>query len=332
VFALPDLEADLSALIASVPAGKVTTPRALAEALGLPTAAVWVARYTLEHPHGADCACHRVLRAGGVLGGYQAGSHETKRQRLLADGVPVVDGRVDLSQYGMRPQLDQPPLIALMKLQHELAGQLSFRGVPENVETVGGIDASYAGSLAVAAYVLCAWPSGEVLWSTTVATPVAFPYLPSLLTFRELPAMLPALEAARGARKLPDVLLVDGAGRLHPRAAGIAAHLGVVSDLPTIGVTKRLLHGTPDALPTEAGAISLVRVQGEPAGFALQPPGRSSRPVYVSPGHRTTLELALRVAPTLWKSRRLPEPIYWADRLSREEARRHSSGRTPRDS
>jgi len=329
VFVLPDLEADLSALLASVPSGKVTTPRALAEALGLPTAAVWVARYTLGHPHCADCACHRVVRAGGVLGGYQAGSHEAKRQRLLAEGVPVVDGRVDLSQYGVRPQLDQPPLAALLSLQHELAERLTEQGAPENIETVGGIDASYAGSLAVAAYVLCAWPAGDVLWTTTVATPITFPYLPTLLTFRELPAMLPALEAARQAGKLPDVLLVDGAGRLHPRAAGIAAHLGVVADLPTIGVTKRLLHGTPDALPTEAGAISLVRVQGEPAGFALQPPGRSSRPVYVSPGHRTTLELALRVAPPLWKNRRLPEPIYWADRLSREEARRLAKRRKP---
>ena len=332
MFVLPDLEADLAALIASVPSGKVTTPRALAAALGLPKAAVWVARYTLGHLHSADCACHRVVRAGGVLGGYLAGDYEAKRQRLLAEGVPVVDGRVDLSQYGVQPQLDQPPLAALLRLQHELADRLTESGAPENIETVGGIDASYAGSLAVAAYVLCAWPAGEVLWTTTVATPVAFPYLPSLLTFRELPAMLPALEAARAAGMLPDVLLVDGAGRLHPRSAGIAAHLGVVANLPTLGVTKRLLHGAPDALPTEAGAMSLVRVQGEPAGFALKPPGRSSRPVYVSPGHRTTLDLALRVAPPLWKNRRLPEPIYWADRLSREEAKRRSSGRTTRDS
>jgi deoxyribonuclease V len=332
VFVLPDLEADLAALIASVPTGKVTTPRALAEALGLPQAAVWVAKYTLAHPHNADCACHRVVRAGGVLGGYLAGGIEAKQQRLLAEGVPVVDGRVDLSQYGVRPQLDQPPLAALLRLQNELADQLSTQGVTESVETVGGIDASYAGSLAVAVYVLCAWPSGEVLWTTTVTTPVKFPYLPTLLTFRELPAMLPALEAARSAGKLPDVLLVDGAGRLHPRSAGIAAHLGVVADLPTVGVTKRLLHGTPDDLPTELRAISLVRVQGEPAGFALQPPGRSSRPVYVSPGHRTSLELALRVAPPLWKNRRLPEPIYWADRLSREEAKRRASEQVSRDS
>lgn len=326
LFDLPNLEACTAALLASVPAGKVTTPRGLACALGLPEAALWVARYTLRHSHDAHCACHRVVRAGGLLGGYIGGDLVEKRRRLLAEGVPCREGRVDLSVFGYEPRPERPPLEPLVRLQEALAGRLSFAGGPEQVETVAGIDASYAGDLAVAAYVLCAWPTGEVLWSTTVCTRVAFPYLPSLLTFRELPAMLPAVEAARSADKLADVLLVDGAGRLHPRAAGIAAHLGVAADLPTIGVTKRLLYGTPLSLPDGPGQTSLVQVNGNAAGFAIQPRGKSQRPLYVSPGHGATLELALRVAPPLWQARRLPEPLYWADRSSREAARR---GPTP---
>ncbi|MFO0898706.1 MAG: endonuclease V [Pirellulales bacterium] len=322
MFVLPDLEQCLTLLLANVPAGKVTTPRALAAALGLPQAAMWVARFTLRHPHRARCPCHRVVRAGGLLGGYVTGDLEEKQRRLREDGVMCAAGRVDLAAHGFQPRCEHPPLAELVGQQEDLAQRLRFSGGPRRVATVGGVDVSYRGELAFAAYVECAWPSGEVLWSATVSTPIAFPYLPSLLTFRELPAMLAAVDAARTAGNLGDVLLVDGAGRLHPRSAGIAAHLGVVADLPTIGVTKRLLHGMADALPTTKGETALVRIDGQAAGYALAPGGRSRRPLYVSPGHRTTLALTERIVPALLHARRLPAPLYWADRLSRREAQR----------
>jgi deoxyribonuclease V len=320
VFVLPDLEQCLTLLLANVPAGKVTTPRALALALGLPQAAMWVARFTLRHAHDVRCPCHRVVRAGGLLGGYVTGDLEEKQRRLREEGVMCAAGRIDLAVHGCQPHCDQPPLAELVRQQAVLAQRLRFSGGPRRVATVGGIDVSYRGELAFAAYVQCAWPSGDVLWSATVSTQIAFPYLPSLLTFRELPAMLAAVDAARSAGTLGDVLLVDGAGRLHPRSAGIAAHLGVVADLPTIGVTKRLLHGSADALPTAMGETAVVRIDGQPAGYALAPGGRSRRPIYVSPGHRTTLTLAARIVPPLLRERRLPAPLYWADRLSRRAA------------
>lgn len=320
MFALPDLEQRLTLLLANVPVGKITTPRALARSLGLPQAAIWVARFTLQHPHDVRCPCHRVVRAGGLLGGYVTGDLEEKQRRLREEGVMCAEGRVDLKTHGFEVVCDEPPLAELVAQQAALARQLRSSGGPRRVATVGGVDVSYRGPVACAAYVQCAWPSGAVLWSATVRTPATFPYLPSLLTFRELPAMLAAVDAARTAGALGDVLLVDGAGRLHPRSAGIAAHLGVVADLPTIGVTKRLLHGSADALPRAKGETALVRIEGEPAGFALAPGGRSRRPLYVSPGHRTTLALAERVLPPLLQDHRLPAPLYWADRLSRREA------------
>jgi deoxyribonuclease V len=329
VFDVPDLPRELMALVARVPPGKVTTPLWLATALGTAKAAVWVAAYTLDHVHDSQCPCHRVVRAGGLLGGHVTGFVEEKRRRLAAEGVAVADGRVDLAAHGYRPQLDRPPLAPLVRRQAELAAELRDDGGPLAVSTVAAVDASYDRGLAIAAFVLCAWPSGNLLWSTTASMPIRFPYISSLLAFRELPVMLAAVERAQAAGKLGDLLLVDGAGRLHPRAAGIAAHLGLAAEQPTIGVTKRLLYGACAAAPELPGRPALVYADGAVAGFAILPRARTRRPLYVSPGHRSSVELCLRIVPPLLLGHRLPEPLYWADRLSRAEARSARSGLPP---
>jgi deoxyribonuclease V len=130
------------------------------------------------------------------------------------------------------------------------------------------------------------------------------------------------LEEARRAKRLAGLVLVDGTGILHPRHAGIASHLGVVVDLPTIGVTKKLLWGKIDIAAMEPQRSYPVTEEDRVIGTAIRPTRASGRPIFISPGHRVGVALADEVVGRLLLGRRLPAPLYWADRLSRQEAQR----------
>ena len=169
----------------------------------------------------------------------------------------------------------------------------------------------------MAAYALVETQSGQRIWSHVVSRPVRFPYITSFLTFREMPILLELLDEVRLAGRLADVLLVDGSGMLHPRGAGVATHLGVAAEVPTIGVTKTLLCGVTDLeglMPRESRPVVY---GGRAIGAALRPTAGSRRPIFVSPGHRVNLAFAERLVRLTLHGRRLPEPLYWADRLSR---------------
>ena len=316
---IPDLPGQLRQLLAQVPAGQVTTPGALAAALGNPVAARWIGHFLLHHDHDAACPCHRAIRAGGKIGPYIAGDTEAKLQRLQAEGIEINDDRIDLDRYGFGRLVSDRPLERLSRLQETIVSMVEIRSWPEMPQMVGGVDVSYAGSgEGVAAYTLVESATGELAWSTTVRRPVRFPYISSYLTFRELPLLTDLLDEVRAADRLAPVVLIDGTGILHPRHAGIATHLGVVQSLPTIGITKRLLCGRVDLnglRPLESRRV----IHGDCAvGVALRPTAGSHRPIFVSPGHGVDLTLAEQVVRQLLRGRRLPEPLYWADRLSRQ--------------
>ncbi len=180
---------------------------------------------------------------------------------------------------------------------------------------VAGADAHYSRDTAItrAAVALLGLPAlGLRAWSEAVR-PTDFPYLSGLLSFREAPAVLDAL---RRLPEAPDLLLVDGHGLAHPRRFGLACHIGVLADLPTIGVAKSRLVGDFEPPGRARGAWSPITIAGEVVGAALTTRG-GTRPVFVSVGHRVSLEtavdLVLRCAPRV----RVPEPIRRADRLSR---------------
>ena len=143
--------------------------------------------------------------------------------------------------------------------------------------------------------------------------PTDFPYVPGLLSFREAPAILAALDRLP---ERPDLLLVDGQGRAHPRRFGLACHLGVLADLPTIGVAKSRLVGTHDEPGEARGARSPLLHKGEMIGVVLRTRARV-RPVFVSVGHRISLETAVELVLAAAPRYRLPEPIREADRLTR---------------
>lgn len=186
---------------------------------------------------------------------------------------------------------------------------------PSPLRLIAGLDVAYAkdeSRVAGAVTVLDA-ETLEVVETATALRPVDFPYVPSLLAFREIPALTDALDKLTHA---PDILVCDGYGLAHPRRFGLACHLGVLTDLPTFGVAKTAFIGEYDEPGTERGASSDLVDCGEIVGRVLRTQ-RDIKPVFVSAGHRIGLdaatELALRLAPRF----RLPETTRQADQASR---------------
>jgi len=188
------------------------------------------------------------------------------------------------------------------------------------VERVAGVDVAYApddARLVAAAAVLDA-DTLEVLEIAVAEAAVVFPYVPGLFSFREMPAVIAALERLRTR---PQLIVCDGHGVAHPRRFGLASHLGVVLDVPTIGCAKSRLVGTHDDPPPERGGSAPLTDGGETVGAVLRTQ-HSVRPVYVSTGHRVGLETACRWVLRLSPRYRLPETTRAADHAVRESLAR----------
>ena len=316
---LPDLFSDLHDLLQQVPRGNVTTYGDLAKALGNVIASRWVASCLLHDEVSASWPSHRVVRADGSLGLYAHGDAEAKADALRADGVRVAKGKVDLNQFGVRDFQSARPLETLRRLQDELLSQCVLTPDDNAPRTVAGLDVSYgSGNIGVGGYALVDADTGDLLWSTTVECEVNFPYVSSYLAFRELPVLAELLRAAEDAGRLADVYMIDGTGIMHPRRSGIATHLGILADIPTIGITKKLLAGKfndKDAPPQQPRDVT---DGNELLGVALRPRETSKRFIWASPGHRMDVPTATGLTIRLLCGRRLPAPIYWADRLSRQ--------------
>ena len=315
---IPNLYVEVPRLIAQVPCGRVTTYGDLAEALGSLAAARWVGSFLLDHPHDEHCRCHRVLRRTGEPGRYISGDQSEKLRRLQDEGIEIDSGRIDLERFGFDRFTTHRPLETLADFQNTLPERIVTEPYPALPELVAGVDISYPTPReAVAAYVLIDSASGQMVWSLTARQPVTFPYIPGFLSFRESPLMLELLRQAESQGRSAEVVFVDGNGILHPRRAGIASHLGVLAGVRTIGVGKKLLCGRVDLEDMTAhDSRAVVTDTGEVIGMAVKSRA-TSRPVFVSPGHRIDVTAAVRLARASFRRHRVPEPIYWADRVSR---------------
>ena len=317
---VPDLDAELESLLQQIPEGQVATYGDLAYALGSRSAARWVGERLLDHPHATDCPCHRVVRSTGDPGLFIAAPAD-KIGRLKREAVPFRDGRVDLQRCRFDRFESSSPLAALLEFQESLPERTVLRPFPRTPELIAGVDVSYAEpGEAVAAYALVDSASGELVWSTTVRTPVCFPYIPGFLAFREIPALLGLFEQVVAESRVADVVFVDGNGILHNRFAGIATHFGVICNTRSIGVGKKLLCGSVDLDDMQAGEQRPVTYRDRVVGMAVKTKD-SSRPIYISPGHKIDVADSVRLAQLLMTNHRLPEPLYWADALSRKTAR-----------
>ncbi len=201
-----------------------------------------------------------------------------------------------------------------MALQRELAPQVVAQGQPQAVRYVAGADLAFVGrNRARAAVVLLSYPELEVVAQTVAEAEVTFPYIPGLLAFREAPALAQAFAQLEPPAHL---VLVDGHGLSHPRRFGIACHLGLMLEVPTIGCAKSRLCGLHGPVPEAAGSWAPLQDEGETIGLVVRTK-EGSPPVFVSPGHRIGLEEAARWVLALCRGHRLPEPTRLADLLSR---------------
>jgi deoxyribonuclease V len=194
-----------------------------------------------------------------------------------------------------------------VRIQHSLASRI-IDSTPLDltaIRTVAGVDVSVKNNVSQAAIVVLRFPTFEVLEIVRAQRPTTFPYITGLLSFREGPVLEDAFTRVQTE---PDVLLFDGMGRIHPRRIGIAAHMGLWLERPTIGVGKTHLIGTYDAVPETRGGFALLRDRGEVLGAVLRTRERV-KPVYVSVGHRADLDSALALVMACTTRYRLPEPI-----------------------
>ena len=200
-----------------------------------------------------------------------------------------------------------------VQIQLKLAGRVRLKPPRRRPSLVAGADVAFdkAGGAALAGLVLFSWPALEVVDVATARVELSFPYVPGLLSFREIPAVLAAYRriAAR-----PDVIFCDGQGIAHPRRFGLASHLGVILDIPTVGCAKSVLVGKFDEPGSKRGASSPMRDEGEVIGLALRTRD-CVKPVYVSPGHMMDVETAARLVLEAGSGYRLPEPTRAAHNL-----------------
>ncbi|MDW7711604.1 MAG: deoxyribonuclease V [Deferrisomatales bacterium] len=199
-------------------------------------------------------------------------------------------------------------------LQEGLRRQVELADRLPALRRVAGVDVGYeeGGRMTRAAVAVLTFPGLEPAETALARRPPQFPYVPGLLSFRELPAVLEALARLETP---PDLILCDGQGVAHPRRFGIASHLGLLLDLPTIGVAKTRLVGRHDEPPDVKGAWTPLLDRGETIGAALRTRA-GVKPVYVSCGHRVGLETSIRVTLACTTRYRLPETTRTAHRLA----------------
>jgi deoxyribonuclease V len=210
------------------------------------------------------------------------------------------------------------------RIQARLRAEVRLTRLPPRLSTVAGADCAFSPDRSVVAAVAVVFtlPRLEPVERAEGFAPLDFPYVPGLLTFREGPALL---DAFRKLRTEPDVVLFDGQGYAHPHRMGLATHLGLWLERPTVGVAKSRLVGEAREVPARSGRYRTLYDRGEAVGRVVRTRDRT-KPLYVSPGHLCDLAGAMRVTLRCGGGYRLPEPTRRADREVGRLAKRSGSG------
>ena len=209
-------------------------------------------------------------------------------------------------------------LAKLEAIQNKLRSQISLVDnfdYPPKVVT--GFDLAYKGELGIAAAVSLDYESFSVLETKVLISQVKFPYIPTYLAFREAPLIIQILKKLKIK---PDVIMVDGHGIAHPRKLGSATYIGIITKKPSIGVAKRNLCGTY-LPPTNIYDSKPVIFNDEIVGYAIKTKPNTS-PIFISPGTNISVETTKRIVLHLIKNHKLPEPLFLADKLSKESKKK----------
>ena len=209
-------------------------------------------------------------------------------------------------------------LASLRAQQLELASSVIREDRLKNdpPDLIGGADVGFeqGGEVTRAAMVLLKYPSLELVEYTVARIATTMPYIPGFLSFRETPALMAAWQLLSHK---PDLLFVDGHGISHPRRLGVASHFGLLVDVPTIGVAKKRLCGKFEPLAAEPGALVPLLDKGEQLAWVWRSKARCN-PLFISTGHRVSMDSALAWVQRCMNGYRLPEPTRWADAVASE--------------
>lgn len=199
-------------------------------------------------------------------------------------------------------------------IQQQLQSEVIAEDQLGTIRYVAGVDVAYEEKTAIAqaAVAVLTFPDLQLKEQVVVQVPVSFPYIPGFLSFREVPAVLAALE---NLTTTPDLILCDGQGLAHPRRFGLACHLGVLTQVPTIGVAKTRFIGEHEPVPSERGSWQPLCDRQEIIGAVLRTQN-GVKPIYISIGHKVSLNKAIDCVMRCTLKYRLPETTRYADRLS----------------
>ena len=200
-----------------------------------------------------------------------------------------------------------------VRIQTEFRDRLVLQWDGRPVSMIGGVDVSIQGEFTRAAIVVLRYPELTPIEATVEDAPLVFPYIPGLLAFREGPAVLVAWS---NLQNKPDLLMFDGQGIAHPRGVGIASHMGLWLERPTIGVAKSRLYGLhAEVGPTRGDRVDLLDKNGSVIGAVVRT-REKTKPLYLSPGHLMDVKQAVEFVMACCTGYRLPEPTRWAHKVA----------------
>lgn len=199
------------------------------------------------------------------------------------------------------------------RIQNRLKQKLEIIPLGKKVKIIAGVDAAFGEDRIFGTACVFSFPDLKFLEETWVIKKLPFPYIPGYLSFREAPALMAAL---RKLKVKPDLILVDGQGIAHPRRMGIASHLGVLCDIPTIGCAKSRLVGVYKEPGIKKGEWSPLKLDQEIVGAVLRTRDNVN-PLFISPGHKIDLQASIGIVLESTTTFRIPEPLRRADHLSK---------------
>lgn len=199
-------------------------------------------------------------------------------------------------------------------IQTTLRGKVRIIPLRKNPRIIAGVDAAFLDNKVIGVACLYKYPEINPVKDAFAVTEIFFPYIPGFLSFREGPAII---EALNRLKTKPHVILFDGQGIAHPKGMGIAAHIGVILDIPTIGCAKSRLVGEYRQPGIKKGKTSSLKFHGKVVGAVVRTRD-NVRPVFVSPGHRIDLKSSVEIVLECVSTYRIPDPLRRADYLSKK--------------
>ncbi len=294
-------------LVRQIPPGRVSTYGAVAEALGDIRASRAVGRMMNQNPNADTMPCFKIVHSDGHIGGFGLGKPD-KIRRLEKDNIRVENDRImDFKNIFFNKFQTTYPLKKLREQQLQL--QVDITDEKQPIETIAGFDVAYPQNdwnKSCGACVVIDYHTMEIVEQHLLYQKTLFPYIPTYLSFRELPLIR---NLFNNLQQKPSVLMVDGNGILHPFYSGLACHVGVTLQMPTIGVAKSMLCGSLDEKTKK------IFVDGKHVGYAFFVSSKVKKPIYISPGHKISVDTSYKITKRLSKTKH-PEPLRYAHLLA----------------